>query len=178
MGRSLRVSREGLAKARKAFKLKGWTQEYLAGTAGCSRGTVINFFAQRPVAKQLFQAFCIELGLEWGEIAELGADEGPERSLNIDELIGSVRDNIYGSIYEKCGFMRVLDMSHPIGLDDIYTDVNILEQITGRRRMGISDLLEQVDIEDFERFSLSGIREKRVPGLQVVEQHSKEWSNN
>ncbi len=83
---------------------------------------------------ELFQAFCTELGLEWGEIAELEADEVPERALNIDELIASVRDNIYGSIFDKCGSMRVLDMSQPIGLDDIYTDVNILEKITGRRR--------------------------------------------
>jgi len=173
MGRSLRASKEGLAKAKKAFDLKGWTQEYLAGVAGCSRGTVINFFARRPVAKGLFQAFCVELGLEWGEVAEREADEAPERTLNIDELIASVRDNIYGSIVEKCGFMRVLDMSQPIGLDDIYTDVNILEKITGRRRLGIPQLLEQVDIENFERFSLSGIREERVPGLQAVEEHSK-----
>ncbi|MEO1620923.1 MAG: NACHT domain-containing protein, partial [Cyanobacteria bacterium J06632_3] len=174
MGRSLRASKEGLAKAKKAFKLKGWTQEYLAGAAGCSRGTVINFFARRPVAKGLFQAFCVELGLEWGEVAELEADEAPpERTLNIDELIVSVRDNIYDSIVEKCGSMRVLDMSQPIGLDDIYTDVNILEKITGRRRLGIPQLLEQVDIENFERFSLSGIREERVPGLPAVEQYSK-----
>ena len=58
-----------------------------------------------------------------------------QSDLNIDELIVSVRDNIYGSIYEKCGFMRVLDMSQPIGMEDIYTDVNILEKITGRRRL-------------------------------------------
>ena len=101
MGRSLRVSKEGLAKAKKAFDLKGWTQDYLAGTAGCSRGTVINFFARRPVAKQLFQTFCTELGLEWGEMAELEADEVPERALNVDELIASVRDNIYGSIWDS-----------------------------------------------------------------------------
>lgn len=173
MGRSLRASKEGLAKAKKAFKLKGWTQDYLAGTAGCSRGTVINFFAQRPVAKRLFQAFCTELELEWVEIAELEVDEVPERALNIDELIAFVRDNIYGSIFDKCGFMRVLDMSQPINLDDIYTDVNILEKITGRRRLGIAELLAQAGVEDFERFSLSGTREKRVPGLQAVEQYSK-----
>ena len=66
MGRSLRASKEGLDEAKKAFKLRGWTQDNLAGRADCSRGTVINFFARRPVAKQLFQSYCIELGLEWG----------------------------------------------------------------------------------------------------------------
>lgn len=173
MGRSLRASKEGLEKAKAAFELKEWTQEHLAIRADCSRGTVINFFAQRPVTSKLFQTFCIELELDWGEIAELEADEVPERTLNIDELIASVRTNIYGSVFEKCGSMRVLDMSQPIGLDDIYTDVNILEKITGRRRLEISELVEQGDVENFERFGLSDTREKRVPGLQAVEQYSK-----
>jgi predicted NACHT family NTPase len=171
--RSLRASKTGLTTADKAFKLKGWTQEYLAGVAGCSRATVINFFAQRPVDKRLFQAFCTELGLEWAVIAEMEADETPDQMLSIDELISSVRDNIYGSIYEKCGFMRVLDMSQPLGLDDIYTTVNILEQITGRRRLEMAELLKQANSEDFERFSLSSIEEKRVPGLEAVNKHPK-----
>jgi transcriptional regulator with XRE-family HTH domain len=129
MGRSLHTSKTGLAAADKAFKLKGWTQDYLAGAAGCSRQTVSNFFARRPVEKQLFQAICTELGLEWQDIAELDEAEKPDKSLSVDELVQSVRDNLYGSIIEKCGFMRVLDMSQPIGLDDIYTTVNILEKI-------------------------------------------------
>jgi predicted NACHT family NTPase len=173
MGRSLRTSKAGLEKAKKAFTLKGWTQEYLAGVTGCTRATVINFFASRPVDKRFFQPICTELELEWAEIAELGIDEPPDRPRSIDELIQSVRDNIYGSIYEKCGFMRVLDMSQPIGLNDIYTTVNILEKITGRRRLDAAELLAQAGLENFERFSLSGIHEKRVPGLDAVTQHSK-----
>lgn len=110
MGRSLRASEEGLAKAKEAFKLKGWTQEYLAGVVGCSRGTVINFFARRPVAKGLFQAFCIELGMEWNEVAEMEGDEVPERTFNINELVQSVRSKIRDSIWKKCGSMRVLDI--------------------------------------------------------------------
>ena len=173
MGRSYRASETGLKQAEEVFEQKGWTQEYLAGAAGYSRAPVISFFARRPVDKKVFKAICAALCLEWGEVAELEADEVPERTLNIDELIVSVRNNIYGSVFDKCGSMRVLDMSQPIGLDDIYTDVNILEKITGRRRLGIPQLLEQVDLENFERFSLSGIREERVPGLQAVEEHSK-----
>ncbi len=173
MGRSHRASETGLEKAKKAFDLKGRSQDFLAGRADCSREPVINFFARRPVAKPLFQAFCTALGLEWEEIAELEADEAPERSLSIDALIASVRDNIYGSIYEKCGVMHVLDMSQWISLDDIYTNVNILEKIIGRRRLGIPQLLEQAGLDNFERFGLSGICEKRVPGLEAVEQYSK-----
>ena len=173
MGRSLRVSKTGLEQAKKAFTLKGWTQEYLAGVTGCTRPTVINFFASRPVEKRLFQSICTELELEWGQVADLETDEQPNRLLSIDELIKSVRDNIYGSIYEKCGFMRVLDMSQPIGLNDIYATVNILEKVTGRRRLNVAELLSRAGLENFERFSLSDVHEERVPGLDAVSQHSK-----
>lgn len=171
--RSLRASTAGLQQADNAFKLKGWTQEYLAGTVGCTRQVIISFFARRPVDQQLFQAICTELGLEWGDIAELEAGEEPKPSFSIDELVQTVRENIKESIQEKCGSMRVLEMSQSIGLDDIYTTVNILEKITGRRRLEIADLLKGLKPENFERFSLSDVREKQVPGLDAVNQYSK-----
>lgn len=68
--------------------------------------------------------------------------------------------------------MRVLDMTQPIGLDDIYTSVNILEKITGRRRLEIAELLYDFSSENFERFSLSRVREERIPGLDAVNKYS------
>jgi predicted NACHT family NTPase len=173
--RSHQASTAGLEKAKNAFKLKGWTQDYLAGAAGCSRQTINNFFARRNVDKGIFQTICTELGLEWGEIAELEAgEEKPVALTTIDALVNQVREKVSADIQKRCGWMRVLDMTHPIGLNDIYTDVNILEKITGRRRLEIAQLLEKCNpAEDFERFGLNQVVEKRVPGLAAVEQHSK-----
>ncbi|BBD63571.1 hypothetical protein NIES2109_64460 (plasmid) [Nostoc sp. HK-01] len=91
MGRSLRASKAGLEYASKAFKIRGWTQDYLAGAVGCTRQTVIKFLAGRPVAKHLFQAICNELGLEWGEIAdlELEIEKPANRNLGIDTERGT-----------------------------------------------------------------------------------------
>lgn len=174
MARSLRASTTGLEKANKAFKTKGWTQEYLAGVVKCSRPTIVNFFARRPVDKGKFQAICTELGLEWGEIAELETgEEQAVKTSSVDELVQEVRENIKSYIQECCGTMRVLDMTQPVALNDIYTDVNILQQITGRRRLEIAELLQNQDPENFDRFGLSGVTQKRVPGLKAVQQHSK-----
>ncbi|MEM5838708.1 hypothetical protein AAHH59_10340 [Pediococcus acidilactici] len=57
-------------------------------------------------------------------------------------VVQEVRQKVHASIQEKCGMMRLLDISQPIGLNDIYTNVNILEKISGRRRLEIADLLE------------------------------------
>ncbi|MBE9201230.1 MULTISPECIES: pentapeptide repeat-containing protein [unclassified Nodularia (in: cyanobacteria)] len=75
MGRSHRVSAAGIEKVNKAFDRYGTTQECLGGLAGCTRQTVIKFFAGRPVEKRLFKTLCDTLELEWADIAELESEE-------------------------------------------------------------------------------------------------------
>ncbi|MBD1889321.1 NACHT domain-containing NTPase [Coleofasciculus sp. FACHB-SPT9] len=93
---------------------------------------------------------------------------------DIDALVQEVREKIKPSIQECCGKMRVLDMEQAIGLNDIYTDVNILEKITGRRRLKISELLQDFDPEkeDFIRCGLGKVK-GRITGLDAVNRHSK-----
>ncbi|KAB8318591.1 NACHT domain-containing NTPase [Tolypothrix campylonemoides VB511288] len=94
----------------------------------------------------------------------------------IDTLVEEIREQVKLSIKERCGTMRVLDMTQPIELTGergIYTNVNILKKITGRRRLEIAELLQNCDVEDFERFGLSRVSEERVPGLEAVKRYSK-----
>ena len=88
-----------------------------------------------------------------------------------DSLVQLIREKISDSIQARCGTMRVLDMSQPIGLDAIYTTVNIYEFISGRQRRGLTDLLQQFSLEDFSH--LGQIQETRILGLTAVEQYSK-----
>jgi predicted NACHT family NTPase len=172
MTRSLKASIEGLKKAQSAFKLKGKKQEYLAGSVSCNRGVIINFFARRTVETELFQAICTELGLEWGEIAELDADiQPPTQDVDLDALVRDVRDKVSASI--QSGTMRVLDMEQPITIDSIYTSVNILEKISRNQRRSIEELLDGCEIENFDRFILGTVRQERIPALEAVERHDK-----
>lgn len=94
----------------------------------------------------------------------------------IDALVQEIRALIKPTIKEKCGTMRVLDMAQPIELTGergIYTNVNILEKLNRSRRIKISELLQNFNPEDFNRFGLSKVTEKRVPGLEAVQHHSK-----
>ncbi|MEH1949657.1 MAG: NACHT domain-containing NTPase [Nostoc sp.] len=95
---------------------------------------------------------------------------------SIDTLVQEIRKQIKPYIKEKCGTMRVLDMPKPIkltGKQGIYTNVNILEEITGRRRLKIAELIQNCDHDNFERIGLSGIKQERVSGLDAVQRHSK-----
>jgi predicted NACHT family NTPase len=177
--RSLHASPEGLERARRKLSDHSLTQKALAEELGMSRQPVTNFFSGKGIDRQNFYKICERLNLEWDEIvpkppSELEAEANQNiADTHIDALVQEVRKKVKPDIQERCGTMRVLDMTQPIGLNDIYTNVNILERIIGRRRKEIAELLQECTSGDFERFGLSRITEERVPGLDAVEKYTK-----
>lgn len=175
-GRSLCCSPEGIQKAKRALIRCSLTQKALAEELEVTRQPIGKFFTGKPVDRNLFVQICDRLNLEWEEIVAEPASEpevNQDNSIDIDAIVQTVREKIKPLIQERCGTMRVLDMTQPIGLNDIYTSVNILETITGQQRLGINELLQECTNEDFDRFTLTRIAAKRVPGLEAVKKYSK-----
>ena len=95
---------------------------------------------------------CDILKLDWQKITGLNADRVGNAHLtesaeniqqsekDINALVNKLRGQVKKDIETRCGEMRILDMSQPIGLGKIYTQVNILEKISGRRRKDIAEL--------------------------------------
>ncbi len=189
--RSLKASEAGIAKAEKALIHKGWSRQELAEqviiegkttTKGIDIQPTHKFFTGKPVDRKYFVGICKALDLNWEEIVDSFTSYAPSsintnlnQASEIDTLVQEVRQKIQSYIQELCGTMRVLDMTQPIGLGDIYTDVNILETVIGRRRLAIAELLQGFDPEsgNFERSGLGKVVEPRVPGLNVVNQCPK-----
>lgn len=176
---SLKASQTGVQAAKQALTKANWTQKDLSALIGCSRQPITNFLKGEAIAQPLFINICTQLGLNWQEIANLSASAEQVaattqlgNTLDLDALVQSLRQRGYNNIQERCGTLRVLDMSHPIGVKDLYTHVNILEQITGRRRKRIDELLQECDSEEFDRFGF-GKAEKFIPGTQAVEKYKK-----
>lgn len=172
--RSLRASLQGIQAIKKALKRKKWSQTYIAGAVDCSRQTIWSLLQSNPTDCDVFMEVCTQLGLNWEEIAEPEMLE-PEQnhSPDINALLEEVRQGIQPYIQERCGTMRVLDMNQPIALGEIYTSVNILDKITGRRGLELTALMREANPEKFDRFCLGDVRERRVPGLKAVETFSK-----
>jgi predicted NACHT family NTPase len=175
---SLRASLEGIEKAKRALNRDSLTQKALAEELEVTRQPIGKFFTGKPVDRNLFVQICDRLDLEWEEVvaepsSELEAAANQDTDIDIDALVQEVREKVKPDIQARCGIMRVLDMSQPIGLNDIYTNVNILEKITGRRRKEIAELLQECNSEDFARFGLGMITEKRVPGLEALKEYTK-----
>jgi predicted NACHT family NTPase len=183
----VKATPQGIEKAEKALMRLGLgTKTNFANTRRLSRTTVTKFFNREPIQLDSLQRICEELTLPWREIIdlsenaelELGREEQNASSSqssipDINALVQEMREKIKPDIQERCGTMRVLDMNQPIALGDIYTSVNILEKITGRRGFKHTELMRDASLETFERFSLGDIRERRIPGLEAVEKFSK-----
>lgn len=172
--RSLQASPQGIQVIKKALKRKKWSQTYIAGAVGCSRQTIWSLLQGNPIDCEVFMEVCTQLELNWEETATSESPQSEQNdSQDIDALVQEVRQQIQPYIQERCGTMRVLDMSQPIGLGEIYTSVNILEKITGRRGLELTALMRDANPEQFDRFCLGNVRERRVPGLKAVETFSK-----
>jgi predicted NACHT family NTPase len=179
--RSLQVSSEEIETAQKALTDRCLTHKELAKELKISRQTVGKFFRGEPVDRQYFVQICEELRLEWDEIATKAAREPKfkakkqDSGSDIDELVQKVRALCREKIQYQCGTMQMLDVSHPVELDNLYVDVNILEDIPSQRWLDISKRLQDFDpsADDFDRFYLGEVHQPRVPGLEAAQKNSK-----
>jgi predicted NACHT family NTPase len=183
--RSLQASPSGIQRAKRAFALKGWTQENLAGEVSLkTRQPIWRFFSGQPVDRQIFLAVCSILDLDWRDIAKSPPAEFPElgegvetASLNstplgLDNLVQQVRSQCQEAVQNQCGILQLLDINHPVSLDDIYVDVNILAKISSQRGLTIADL-QKLEPTEFDRVGLSAVEQPQILGIQAVETYSK-----
>ena len=164
MGRSLRVSEEGLQRAKEAFHLKGWTQDYLAGGVQCSRQTVAKFFAGGDVEKRFFEAICCQLNLI---VAEIAALESEERQLNTSVSVNGNREQSLATLTqkqtesdeEKVSF-SILGTASKVDLPKLKAIVAHLQKITGDT---------SIEIVDIEKGSIRLILEGSQESLEQIE---------
>ena len=176
VGKSLQIREEYRAQAKNAAISLGLNQKAIADRLGCTRQPVSRFFNCKPVSNQLFVEICQILKLDWQEVTGLQIDNSQteaDSTIDIETLVTQLRQEVKADIKNRCGIMRIFDMSQPIGLDTIFTQVNILEKITARSRKEIAELIENCSLEDFDRFNLGGVVEEKIPGEEAVARHNR-----
>jgi len=99
-------------------------------------------------------------------------DQKQELERLLDNLVQEVKQKIAADVTDRCGTLRVLDMTKPVDLDRIYTDVNILEKISGKDRVDFDEVLPIGSRKNFERWMMGKIQH-RITGLEAFEKHQK-----
>ncbi len=181
--RSLRASAPGIKKAKQTFAARGWTQEYLANEVGIkTRQPIWRFFDGQAIERFTFFEICTRLDLDWREIA---LDPPIERiypgeagfevditDLHLEDLVQRVRSQRQEKINHQCGILQLLDMSRPVSIDQIYIDLNILEQISSQQWLEIS-ALNSLEPQDIDRYGVGKIVESQISGIEAVQKCSK-----
>ena len=133
MSRSLRASDAGIKQIKSAMKQSGFTQKALAEALGISRSVITVLFRGEAIERSNFEELCKFLELDWRDIR--GEDVVSD---DLEVLVQEVKQKIAEDVAYQCGTMRVLDTTQV--LDQIYTDVNIIKDVTGRRRIDYDEL--------------------------------------
>ncbi|HEY9815700.1 MAG TPA: NACHT domain-containing NTPase [Candidatus Obscuribacterales bacterium] len=174
--RTMAATSEGVKLIKEKWPIIGKSAEVIGVHVGVSRGTVQKFVQGTPILTANFKALCEQLGLDWEIVAGLKKSAPLPASVavaldpdDLDELVQKARSHGSANIEKRCGEMKVLDMRQPIGVGAIYTDVNILEKITGRTRRELDECMQGQSPDNFDRFLLGAVRERRVDGLEAVQ---------
>ena len=132
--RSLKASQDGIIRAKRAFDLKGWTQEYLAAEVDLqTRQPIWKFFSGRPVERHIFIDICFTLDLDWEDIVDRTAfvaeastpaiAEGEGVVQAVEDDMAGVRSHLITLAQTQCQLLELpLDLHQPITLAQIYTD--------------------------------------------------------
>jgi predicted NACHT family NTPase len=161
-GQTGRASEAGIKLIRSAMKRGGWTQVLLCERLEISRSTLNQILKGQSVKLDNLEEICHLLELEVGQVVF------QESNSDINSLVEQLRKSSADSLRKRCGTMRILDMTQPIDSGAIYTDVNILERVAGKSRAEISQLMQESGVEEFDRFFLGNVKQKRVEGLKAV----------
>jgi predicted NACHT family NTPase len=193
--RSLQASSEGVRKAKQAFKRKGWTQEYLATEVGLeTRQPIWKFFTGKAVDRQVFHEICLILGISADEIieksqlieeynistsSEIVSGSDPKKTFaandidNIDNIVAELRSILSGQIQNHCGTLRLLDIAHPLNLEDLYVDVHIQEGVSSRCWLEINSLQNLKNNHETDNFNLAKTKKERLVGLEAISKYPK-----
>ncbi|MBX2865214.1 MAG: NACHT domain-containing protein [Leptolyngbyaceae cyanobacterium MAG.088] len=96
----------------------------------------------------------------------------------IEDLVKDTQIKTRELINERCGFMQILDMSKPIEVEDIFTEVKITKQIPSKRHVELSELVkiaQQRNEPNNHKFNTTRLLEEEVKfsGVDLVENYSR-----
>lgn len=181
MSRSIKVAPQYIPQVKAALNRNGFpSQQALAIEVGVSRDTIRKFLNGIGIEFFNFVEICEKLGLNWQDIVYKEEDapeetpSQPPKDIDIDTLVQNVREKFKPFIQQECSTMRVLYMNKPIDINNIYSNVNVLEKPTAKLRLEIDELLQGFnDPSKFDGCGLSRSSEGRIPGLEAVNKYSK-----
>ena len=155
-------------------KRKGASQRDLI-----SDKTIRNFFGESPpdtMQEKNLNYLCGSL-LRYRSYQEAEREISNLGTAETVDIVENWRELYKRRLREQCGTMRVLDMVHPIALNNIYVEVKVLETISRQRQKTVNQLGAELDVISHDP-SYSTQTEKLIdnptlPALKALKKYSK-----
>ncbi|MBD2395469.1 NACHT domain-containing NTPase [Cyanobacterium aponinum FACHB-4101] len=162
--RSLKLSIEGKQLAEEALAKKCLNKSKLAQDTQISESTINKFFQPHKIDKENFANICNALDLDIEKVIDLSKD--------IEDIFIEIRNKYKSYLINKYDLIKVLEMSYPIPLNQLYTNVNILEKITANQRKNIKELNSKAK-NNIDRLRLSEKVVEKISGLDAVKKYNQ-----
>jgi predicted NACHT family NTPase len=174
MSRSMRVAQSWIPQVKQALSRHGYTQLSLADKLQLSRSTINSFFNGKPVYPLNFIEISEVLGLDPKAIEQPDLERQND-DLEIDALVQEIRQRWRDKIQMLYSKMQLLDIAQPVNINDLYIEVNILEQITSQQGIDLVDLQARMrsTADEIDRLGIVKVIQKRVSALDAVKKHPR-----
>lgn len=174
----IRIAPDQIQIVKKARYRLFCRQQDLADKLGISRATVQAFLRGDRVSRLNFEEICLALHLNWEEIADFPKSaifpnkEHPE--LEIEALVKKIRQQCYDKTQTLYGKIKPLEISQPIDIENIYVDLNVVEQITRSQWLENSELMFAFNPEGDNCNRLcKQQRQEKLPIIDAVKKYKR-----
>lgn len=130
-----------------------------------------NFFKGYPIAYDLFYELCFSLGIS-NKILDI-IDINYLKNITLEVPI--VRNNHSRRIENDCGTLHILNVARKMTLNELYVDVNILEEPNSFQHKELSELVNNLidSSEDNWHRLFIGSSSSRIPSLDAIDKYQK-----
>ncbi|MEH2378442.1 MAG: NACHT domain-containing NTPase [Nostoc sp.] len=144
-----------------------YKQEFLARDTNLSVFYIKQFFDKIPIEKSKFIKICFVLNIDW----KIFTDIYFVRTLVL--LVPQIRLQYSQRIRYFCGRLHVLYLSKSLEIDDLYVDVNILDNPPSYQWLDFTDIPQVYNAQthEFDRLGLGKVSQARVAGVLAVEKY-------
>ena len=168
MARSIGASQEGIQRIKAALPC---SQEKFASSVEISPATLKKFFRGELIDREIFCKICDNVQIDWREVVQPSYVVGEVKEDKLETIVQSARSRLHEDVKNRCGWMKVLNMTYPIESSAIYTDVNLLgKPLHLRSFRELERSLPEFGTGNFDRFWLGdALRDQRRDGIKAVQ---------
>ncbi|MEH2253892.1 NACHT domain-containing protein [Nostoc sp.] len=144
-----------------------YKQEFLARDTNLSVFYIQHFFDKIPIEKLKFIKICLVLNIDWKNLTDIYFVK------TLVLLVPQIRLQYSQRITYFCGKLNVLYLSKYLEIDDLYVDVNILDNPPSYQWLDFTDIPQVYNPQthEFDRLGLGKVSQERVAGVFAVEKY-------